>query len=535
MKNYIATLITFFFMILNASLVFAQKSEIEMMKGMGGQGCLMCGAIGWGGMVLGTVLLLSISVALIILPIFLIRRRRVRNRSGDLLQKNYLKNLVSLFVIFLSTSALAQMEHSSQPHSQSSQKDKSEMKMKKYSYPMMASDCTEMEVFDPTMSMCMPFPMEGMPMKMLMLTGNVFVVGSTSEGPRGRKQVASPNMFMIDVGQTLGDRHYVNLDFMCTAERWTFPENGYPELLQIGETDAKGRPYLDGQHPHSSPIMGLTLSDTIRLGNGKNYLKIFIAPRGAATDGPIAFMHRPTGITNPDAPLGHHIGQDVGHISSTVLGGSLALSATRLQFSVFNGTEPEPTKVDLPIRTPNSAAFRVIQDFTPKVMGMASVAYVKDPEGEGIEATGENKPSKQWRLSASAYSQHEIHPSWTLYNSLIYGYITDYEHASALSSVVQEFWLKGNYSRVWSRIEFVQRTARQLEITSALEQDAPKWVTALTLGYTYALVKIDEDEFGVGGSITKDFLPGEFTGAYGGDPWAAKIFVQFRGMGMWHL
>src|SRR6185437_3841264 len=82
-------------------------------------------------------------------------------------------------------------------------------------------------------------------------------------GPRGREAFSAPNMFMADLGSSVGDRQYFNVDLMGTFERWTFPHDGTPELLQIGARQADGIPFLDAQHPHSSPIMGLTLSDTI--------------------------------------------------------------------------------------------------------------------------------------------------------------------------------------------------------------------------------------------------------------------------------
>ncbi|MBR7513301.1 hypothetical protein KC219_24395, partial [Mycobacterium tuberculosis] len=65
-------------------------------------------------------------------------------------------------------------------------------------------------------------------------------------------------MFMVDAGTSVGDRHYVNWEFMGTLEKWPYPGSGTPALLQIGEAQANGRPFLDAQHPHSTPIMGLT-------------------------------------------------------------------------------------------------------------------------------------------------------------------------------------------------------------------------------------------------------------------------------------
>lgn len=232
-------------------------------------------------------------------------------------------------------------------------------------YPQSLSDCGEMQIWDVGMNMCMPFPREEMPMRMLMLSGSLFGGETSTGGLRGRNAFFSTNMIMLDVGTTLGDRHYLNLDLMTTYEKWTLPSEGYPLLLQIGEEQASGQPFLDAQHPHSSPIMGLTLSDTIRLGEGKEEaLKIFFAPRGETTEGPVAFMHRPTGMINPDAPLGHHIGQDVGHVTSTVIGASLKLGVTRFEASTFHRAEPSPTEVDLPLGSPDSGALRIIHHFT---------------------------------------------------------------------------------------------------------------------------------------------------------------------------
>ncbi|HXL73923.1 MAG TPA: hypothetical protein VN963_09900, partial [bacterium] len=166
-----------------------------------------------------------------------------------------------------------------------------------------------MEIMDVDMQMVMPFAIPHMPpMTMLMLHGYSFFETIAEEGPRGRADFSAPNMFMADLGTTLDDRQYLNLDVMLTSDLWTVPPTGTPELLQIGENQADGQPFVDAQHPHSSPIMGLTLSDTISLGDDKSSLKLFAAPRGESTDGPVAFMHRITGEVNPDVPLGHHVG-----------------------------------------------------------------------------------------------------------------------------------------------------------------------------------------------------------------------------------
>lgn len=393
--------------------------------------------------------------------------------------------------------------------------------------PMGAKDCSENEVWDYSTASCRQLAMAGKPMSMWMLHGNAFLVQTIQAGPRGHNRFAVPNMLMSEVGRSIGDRHYIDANLMMTFEKWTFPKEGYPELFQIGEKNEDDRPYVDGQHPHSSPIMGLTLSDTIRLGEGKDHLKLFFAPRGQATDGPVAFMHRLSGMMNPDAPLGHHIGQDVSHITSTVLGASLGLGRTRIEASVFHGTEPEPSKIDLPMGELNSYAGRLIYEFSDDISAMASAAMVKDPEHDDPTL------DKVYRYSASTYFLHRLGGGWMLHDGLIFGLVNNYDHVSALRSFLYEFWLHSDRpSNYWGRIEFVERTGAELNIINIPKPQEPRYVTAITAGYTYDLMKLTDGKLRLGVSVTKNFAPSEFKNAYGGDPWSGRVFVQVSGMKM---
>jgi hypothetical protein len=281
--------------------------------------------------------------------------------------------------------------------------------------------------------------------------------------------------------------------------------------------------------------MGLTLSDTINLSKPGDYVKVFFAPRGESTDGPVAFMHRPTGMANPDAPLGHHVGQDVGHISSTVLGASLKWGELRIEGSTFYGEEPNPESIDLPMGAPNSYALRVIDEFSPHLTAMVSGAYIKDPESTG-------KPNAFLaRYSGSLYYSDFLADGWMLQDVLVGGLIQKYDHAEILASLGNEFLIQKNRDRIFGRLEVLQRTAESLGIES-LNPDEGRWLAALTLGYSNRIFDILRDEgpglgFGVylGGSLTKGFLPEDFRSAYGGDPWSGKIFLQLGGMKMAHF
>lgn len=386
-------------------------------------------------------------------------------------------------------------------------------------------DCSEMEVWDFSTAMCQPLAMSGMSMSMLMLHGSIFGVQSFQSGLRGRNAFAAPSMLMADLGKNVGDAHYLSADLMLTFERWTFPERGYPLFGQIGERNAQGQPYLDAQHPHSSPIMGLTLSDTISLGGEKNYLKVFFAPRGESTDGPIAFMHRVTSAYNPDAPLGHHVGQDVGHISSTVLGASLKLGDWHVEASGFHGAEPEPTKVDLPMGALNSFGLRLIYEFNPAMQAMISYARVGHPEPD------EPSLDSRQRYSASIYNSLDLPDGWTFNNALIAGLITHMDDVSQLASYSEEFLFKGPVQRMWARIELLQRSAGELQI-GGLSADETHWMSAITLGTAHKLTSFGDFDLDLGASVTNTLLPSAYRGAYGGDPWTARLFVRLGGMQM---
>lgn len=425
-------------------------------------------------------------------------------------------------IILLSNIANAQMDHSGMDHS------KMNHEMMDHREHWGPTSCQNSEAWDNSQAMCLPLNADGSEKMQFMVHGNAFFTGVWAEKPRGKDaQFAIPNMIMANAGRSVGDTHFLNANLMLTFERWTFHKEGYSELLQIGERDEDENPYIDAQHPHSSPIMGFTLSDTVSLGSDSDNVRLFFAPRGQSTDGPIAFMHRPTGMTNPDAPLGHHLAQDVGHITSTVLGASLTKGKSTLEISSFNGKEPEPTKSEVPMGKLNSYAARFTQQLSEQWQLMASAAFVKDPEGD-------HNPNIDhiWRYSLSSYNQTKLDNDWTWSNSLIYGVINFLDEIPKLVSLNEEFLFYKDPCNIWGRAEFVQRTAAQLGIATASDLLAPQDVYALTLGYTHDLAMWNSLKFGVGGSFTKVLLPSELEEAYNADPVSGRVFIQLSGMWM---
>jgi hypothetical protein len=400
-------------------------------------------------------------------------------------------------------------------------------------------DCSDEEFWVPETGMCKPRPSE-QDFEHIMVHGNGFLVGTSESGSRGVNKLASPNMLMADWGGTLAADHYFEGELMMTFEKWTFPNSGYPELLQVGEARANGSPYYDFQHPHSSPIMGIGLSDTVRQSDG-NLWRFRFSPRGASTDGPVAFMHRKTGVVNPDAPLGHHIGQDVGHISSTVIAVSHYLGNNIFEVSGFHGEEPEPTKVDLPLGKIDSFALRYTRYFNKQLFAMASLAYVTaDHRQQSLaETQDQSLDSYGWksaqRLSASVYYQSKM-GTWDVHRSLILGELHSNGFKTDQFSFLYEVTFAKKAHEIWSRIEILQRFPIQLGISA--KETPPfhsKWIEVLTLGYTHSIQQFDGAELKAGLSGTIDILANAFTPTYGSLPVTGRAFIQIAGMKMWGM
>jgi hypothetical protein len=391
------------------------------------------------------------------------------------------------------------------------------------------SQCDKGETWDLASAMCMPLGEKNQKTTMIMHKENLFLVGLTGQSPRMRTALAIPNMLMTDIGSNFNTSHYFNLDLMGTLEVVSFPVSGYPELMQIGEQDEIGRPYIDNQHPHPY-VMGITLSDTFRLSDHSDeyILKLFLSPRGETTEGPIAFMHRPTGVVNPDAPLGHHLGQDSGHVSSSVAGFSAKLNKFRFEGSAFYGQEPSPTKFEVPISTPNSFAGRIGFELTPSDLLLASLASVKNPEVADL-----NSNQIISRYSVSMLNLFKLSPTWSFTNQLIYGLIYGYDNTTSLNSWGEEFLFEHRSSQIWSRFEYLQRTPAELGIPGGIiDYYAPRWVGLATLGYAYKLFRISDFNFFVGSSASGNFIPGEFTSTYGSLPLTGRLFLRLSGDGM---
>src|SRR5439155_21379483 len=150
-------------------------------------------------------------------------------------------------------------------------------------------------------------PMEGLHLMpgdwMLMFHGSAYGVYDYQSGHRGDRKFFSPNMAMGMAQHPLGPGTF-GLRTMLTLEPATIGKTGYPLLLQTGETADGKTPLIDRQHPHDL-FMELAATYSVAIGEQSSIFGYFGYP-GEPALGPATFMHRFSGMDNPEAPITHH-------------------------------------------------------------------------------------------------------------------------------------------------------------------------------------------------------------------------------------
>jgi hypothetical protein len=111
-------------------------------------------------------------------------------------------------------------------------------------------------------------------------------------------------------------------------------KEGYPLLLQTGETADGINPLIDRQHPHDL-FMELATTYSVPLSDESSIFGYAGLP-GEPALGPPAFMHRVSGIDILDAPITHHW-MDSTHITFGVLTAGYIWKNVKFETSGFRG------------------------------------------------------------------------------------------------------------------------------------------------------------------------------------------------------
>lgn len=353
----------------------------------------------------------------------------------------------------------------------------------------------------------------------LMLHGFVFGQYDEQGGTRGDDQVGSLNWGMFMASHALAGGRF-QARTMLSLDPWTVTPRGYPLLLQTGES-YQGSPLHDRQHPHDFFMeLGVLYDRTI---SKRLAIELYAAPSGEPALGPVAFMHRPSAMDNPLAPIGHHW-QDATHIAFGVLTAGLYTRAWKLEGSAFNGREPDENRWNFdPIRL-DSYSGRLTVNPTAQWSLTAGYGYLKSPEAL-------HPDQSIHRLTASVLHGTSIGSDGQWSTALVWG-------ANRLgdkptwtnAALVESEAILDSWNTVFGRAELAQKSAEDLVLpTSSFAPDRLFSVGNASLGYIRELGRGHGVTVGLGVQGTVNFVSSELESFYGSRmPLGGLVFLRLR-------
>jgi len=350
-----------------------------------------------------------------------------------------------------------------------------------------------------------------------MTHGVVFGMYDKQNGPRGVDHLASLNWAMLmATRQTASSK--LQFRAMGSAEPWTLGAEGYPLLLQTGET-YKGQPLYDRQHPHDLFMELAVVAE--RAVNDRVGISLYAAPVGEPAIGPVAFPHRPSAMSDPLAPIVHHW-QDASHVTFGVLTAGVFTRSLRLEGSIFNGREPDETRTDFDYegRSLDSYAARLTWNPSANWSLSGSWAYFKSPDAAA--------PNESMRRAAlSVLSAHTFSAGAQLNTTFVFG-ANKHAFADHLEpSYLAESSLQlGGIHNLFARAEYVRKDAEDL----VLGPSGPEGefdVMALTAGYLVELGGPSPIRAGIGARGSINLLPASLAPTYGSStPTGFAVYVR---------
>jgi hypothetical protein len=340
----------------------------------------------------------------------------------------------------------------------------------------------------------------------------VYGIYDNQGGHRGDDKFFSANMAMLMAEHPLGEGTF-GLRSMLSLEPATIGRQGYPLLLQTGETSDGKAPLLDRQHPHDL-FMELAASYSVPLRNESSGF-VYLGMPGEPALGPPTYMHRFSGMDNPEAPITHHW-LDSTHITFGVATVGYIWKNWKLDASIFTGREPDQYRWDFDRPRFDSYSARLQYNPTKQWSFQVSYGHIKSAEQlePGIDVD---------RLTASASYYHVWQGNiWA--TTFAWG-----QNRNDPGKILDGFLLETALvlqakHTIFARGERVSKD--ELFAPGSPLEGAEFEVNQVTLGYIYDFAMLQKLKLGVGGLGSVAIVPNSLDAAYGDMPSSFMVFMR---------
>lgn len=335
------------------------------------------------------------------------------------------------------------------------------------------------------------------------------------KGSRGGHKFDAPNWFMGMAQRPVGEKGLLHFNLMMSLDPLTETGYGYPLLFQTGES-WKGIPLVDRQHPHdlfaeASASYAYALSD-------KTDLSIYVGYPGEPALGPVAFMHRPSAMADPDAPISHHW-SDATHITFGVATIGFRFNQFKIEGSSFTGREPDENRYNFDAPKFDSWSTRLDYNPTANWALQVSHGFIKSPEAL-------NPTENVYRTTASAIYSLPFGDDNFLNATAVWG-LNKTPGQDGDNAALLEGDVRIKKFDFYTRYEFVQKTTEELNLNSIIYGDDSIFgVNALTLGLNYDIAKLGPLNLALGGQLTYYAADSRLNSLYGSHPMGGEAFLR---------
>lgn len=354
---------------------------------------------------------------------------------------------------------------------------------------------------------------------MYMLHGNLFLRYNnedfTKKGSRGGEKFDAPNWIMFMGQRQVGGNGLFHFSSMLSLHAPIGGGAGYPLLFQSGEA-YKGQPIVDRQHPHDF-FSELSVSYSQALSK-KADVFAYLGYPGEPALGPVAFMHRPSALDNPDAPLSHHW-VDATHITFGVATLGVRYGDFKIEGSSFTGREPDENRYSFDKPLFNSWSGRLSYNPSQSWALQISHGFIKSPEllhpAEDI-----------YRTTASAIYSLPIANNSTINATAVWGENKSKGHDGENAFLLEGSWRKGKLA-LHTRYEFTQKSVEELALDEQqFGHHAVFAVNDFTVGFNYDVLQFGKTRLTGGSQFTLYHADESLDALYGKNPMAVEVYLR---------
>jgi hypothetical protein len=334
------------------------------------------------------------------------------------------------------------------------------------------------------------------------------------DGPRGANKTFVSGMLMTMARRPLGDGTF-GVRAMLSPEPFMGP-NGYPLLLATGETADGINHLVDRQHPHDL-FMELAATYSYNLSSTSSVF-VYAGLPGEPALGPPAFMHRTSGMDNPEAPISHHW-LDSTHITFGVVTAGVVLNDWKVEASAFRGREPDQYRYDIERPALDSFAGRINWNPVRELSLQVSYGHLRSPE-QLAPTVNED------RITASAIYTTPFGDGHLWSTTLAWGRKMLQPGDSLDAYLLESSAIFKQNVTLFMRAELVSE--------NELTHDIPGLegrifaVNKVTVGGIYDFLRTDRVKFGLGGLASRYVLPADLKAEYGRDLTSFMVFGRLK-------